>query len=274
MKKLLKFLSITGIIATFAMMAACTDSGTDKEDPTPTPNPEPENPQPELTYSMSVAQKVVNPSDATFELSTENILSYAYVVQAKDDAIEVLPDVVLATGITGTCDEDGKTLVTVSKLMPESSYIVKFVGIQSNEEFYKDVIPVEITTGKFNGEVTFFNVDYQSVSVNIQLPEGAIKEGNVVKWNIFDIVTLNMEEGQMTDAERLNMHDKVYGQYFTDEATLTFNEENNWFTPPAEFASGEDDLVARYYPLSPGQPTILMLGEFQYNPIESDWRAG
>lgn len=274
MKKLLKFLSITGIIATFAMMAACTDSGTDKEDPTPTPNPEPENPQPELTYSMSVAQKAVNPSDATFELSTENILSYAYVVQAKDDAIEVLPDVVLATGITGTCDEGGKTLVTVSKLMPESSYIVKFVGIQSNEEFYKDVIPVEITTGKFNGEVTFFNVDYRSVSVNIQLPEGAIKEGNVVKWNIFDIVTLNMEEGQMTDAERLNMHDKVYGQYFTDEATLTFNEENNWFTPPAEFASGEDDLVARYYPLSPGQPTILMLGEFQYNPIESDWRAG
>ncbi len=272
MKNFFKFLSIAGVIASFAMMAACTDSGTDKGDPTPDPDPTPDTPT--VTYSMSVAQKEVNPSEATFELSTENIASYAYLIQAKADAFDVLPDVVLATGILGNCDESGKTLVTIKNLMPESSYIAKFVGIQTNEEFYKDVIAVEITTGKFSGEVTFFNVDYLSASVNIQLPEGTIKEGNVVKWGLFDVVTLNMEEGQMTDAERLNQHDAVYANYFTKEVTLTFNEENNWFTPPAEYANDENELIARYYPLSAGQPSILMLGEFSYNPIESDWRAG
>lgn len=270
MKNFFKFLSLAGIVATIAMMAACTNAQTDTPETPEDPTPD----VPAVTYSMSAASKSVNPSDATIELETENIVSYAYMVQKKSEQSDLLPDVILAGGITGTCDEDGKTEVVVKSLMPESTYVVKFVGVQSDEEFYKDIVSVEFTTGAYTDEITFFNNETMSVSVHINLPEGAIQEGNVVKWGLYDAVTINMEEGNMAFAERINQHDEVYANYFTDKVTLTFNEETNWFLPPEEYRSDDEDIIARWYPLSPGQPSHLVLGEFKYNPIESSYRAG
>ncbi len=256
MKKFLYNLLHCSVVLLAVAMVACEDAPIDKEEegdkpgieePTPTPEP--------VVGEMSAELVKVSTSKATVKLTTKNIASYAYLVETKD--ANFAADIVFATGTTATC-KDGENTLELANLKPETNYYVVIAGATTAEEYHSEVVKLPFTTEGFTEELTFFDVDYMSVSAHFNYPHDKVKEGNVVKWGICEFPVYYTNLTGYSDADMINLHDTAWGNYITDSATWTFSELDSYLgkDPNAE------DSAALYSPIVPGQPMYMILGEF------------
>lgn len=263
------FRRIMTILAVAAFALACES---DKDvTPTPTPEPEPEpEPEPVKEYVMTAELVSVGTSTADLSLTTKNITKYGYLVESKD--ADIAADIIFATGTTANC-QDGTTAFTISGLKPTTNYTVLLAGITTEDEYYEKVLKVNLTTQGFSEELTFFDIDYTSVSCHFNFPHDKVKEGNALKWGIceFPVYYQNIMN-LMTDAEMMNLHDTAWGPYIVlkDDVTWTFNEIESYLGKDPEV---DETANALYSPIVPGQPMYLMIGEYAYQ-TEDHWGWG
>lgn len=267
MKKFIYNLSrFAMMFAVVAMVACNNDPVTNDPEPKPEPKPEPE-PTPELEFKMEAELVKAGTSTAELKLTTLNIGQYAYSVdEAGANNQELTPDIIFALGTSYEC-KDGDNTVVIEGLAPGKSYVVTFAGATVEDEFYEKTAKVELTTGQFTDELTIFDVNYNSFSMHFNFPTDKVQPGNVVKWGLamFPIYYESRLVKGFTDAEMINNNDEFYHNYFTESATMVFNEQNGYI----------DEESSYYEPIVPGQPMYLTLGEFAYDTNDHwGWGSG
>lgn len=267
MKKFTYFLSHVALFATVAMMVACgNDPVTNEPDPTPKPEPEPEPPV-ELTVSMVAELVEAGTTTAQIKLTTENIQIWSYSVETDPNA-DIAADLIYAAGTQGDC-VDGDNYIDIEGLAPDTNYTVHFAGATVEDEIYEQVAKVSFKTGMFSEELTFYDIDYMSVSAHFNFPDSKVQKGNVLKWGLsmFPLYYSNQLEKGFTDMEMLNQHDTYYSELIIrDDTTWVFNEENSIGNSP-------EGATTLYEPIVPGQPMYLMIGEYAYSN-EDHWGWG
>lgn len=271
MKKFNYFLSCFATLIAVFMLAACGSSNSieeegGKDDPEQPGNQPSTPPTEELTFSMTAELVSADISTAQIKLVTENIKTYAYVVETTD--VDLAVDIIFATGTQGQC-KDGDNLVDIEKLQPNTEYVVIFAGVTVGDEPYSEIVKVNLTTQQITEEFKVFDQDYKSISIYFSYPKDKIQEGNVIKWGLgsFPLYYDNQIEFLETDATMMNQNDTQYHNYITGPTTWVLNEENS-------YANGKSDLETTYYdPIVPGEPLYFMLGEYMYD-TNNHWGWG
>lgn len=260
MKKL--FLTLSRIAMMFAVIAmvACNDAPVNNG-PEPTPEPEPE-PKPELEFKMEAELIKAGTSTAEIKLTTLNIGQYAYSVDVVGSNKELVPEMIFALGTAYDC-KDGDNTVVVEELKPATSYVVTIAGATVEDEFYEKTVKVEFTTAEFSDEITFFDVDYMSVSAHFNYPTDKVQEGNVLKWAIAEFPLYYQNNIEQSDAEMLNRNDTAYPIILRESTSWKFCDENSVITDPS---TGE--TYDFYSPIVPGQPMYFFVGEFAYDTTD------
>ncbi len=267
MKKFTFILSRLVMVFAAIAMVACNNDTTDPN-PNPDPTPPP-TPTPELEVKMEAVLVSAGTSTAEIKLTTLNIGQYAYSVDVAGSNTELTPDIIFALGTSYEC-KDGENTVVVEDLTPDTSYVVTIAGATVEDEFYENVVKVELTTSTFTDELTIFDVDYMSISAHLNYPKEQVQPGNVIKWAIaeFPLYYENLTMKGYSDADMLNSYnDEYYHTAITESTTWKFCEENGYL----------DEESSYYGPIVPGQPMYLLLGEFAYtdqHPIYANWTNG
>ena len=267
MKKFTFILSRLVMVFAAIAMVACNNDTTDPN-PNPDPTPPP-TPTPELEVKMEAVLVSAGTSTAEIKLTTLNIGQYAYSVDVAGSNTELTPDIIFALGTSYEC-KDGENTVVVEDLNPATSYVVTIAGATVEDEFYENVVKVELTTSTFTDELTIFDIDYMSISAHLNYPKEQVQPGNVIKWAIaeFPLYYENLTMKGYSDADMLNSYnDEYYHTAITESTTWKFCEENGYI----------DEESSYYGPIVPGQPMYLLLGEFAYtdqHPIYANWTNG
>ena len=194
-------------------LTGCTD---DKTEPDP-------GTWPSLEVKFLEAQY----STVKLEVTAANLTEIAYLATPKADAKETpTATIVFATGVKSAI-ADGVSSLTVSKLEPDTEYVIYVAATTANEEFFEKVLEVEAKTASFGDNAyDVFDVDYMSFSMNVKFqptdPE------NVIKYLLIDMLTYNYQSMMnYTDADMMNLFDDIYHNYITENTVFVFNEENS-----------------------------------------------
>lgn len=136
-------------------MTGCTD---DKTEPDPSTWP-----------SLEVKFLEAQYSTVKLEVTAANLTEIAYLATPKADAKETpTATIVFATGVKSAI-ADGVSSLTVSKLDPDTEYVIYVAATTANEEFFEKVLEVEAKTASFGDNAyDVFDVDYMSFSMNVK----------------------------------------------------------------------------------------------------------
>ena len=228
----------------------------------------------EYTMSVTWIEGSTSSTSAQLKLTTKGIVEYAWVALDKNaSTANQSADLLFAKGTVCDC-VDGENIVDVTGLTPDKTYNVLIAGSTIDDDFYGEVLKIEVSTSRFSEELTIFDIDYMSFKAHLNFPRSKVTEGNVIKVGLADLATYNLYASAYTDAERLNMHDGVYHNYMQRDSTMIFDEEHNYFETDMDTGEEGDNLLNYFNPIVPAQPMYLMFGEFAYSPVDTDHRAG
>lgn len=232
-----------------------------------------EDRDPSLT--ATVPEDKLGASGAELVVTTDNISRFAYVMKKYEEgaAAPKIP-VIFATG-TVVKSVIGDNVVELEGLSPKTEYAVYIAGeIAGKEEFFENVCTVRFTTSDFTEQIRVYDINYRGFKVDLKVDPAVAEAKHVIRWGITDLVMwnnnyfgglMNNAAGGATVASSLILNDKFFGNYVTESTTFTFNEENGYIYDELGNYTG-----APYYdPMVPGQPEVLMFGEYRWGDIEA-----
>lgn len=250
-KQLFKFAAfVCATLLTLGLTACSSDPETD------TPNNGNNEPNPPATeYELKAETAEVGATIVTLNITTKGITKVHYFI---DEGDQLTPSELLVSTQGQKLDiaADGTQPLTISGFQADKLYAVHLAGTKDDDNFFGEVVKVTFTTESFQGDVSFFDIEQRAFKMHVNFPEDVKERGNVLKWGICDALLYSMLG---IHAEALNRHDSN-GTYFSDSKTFTFdnNVENI-------YSDGDyEDGFALYEPIAPGQPTYIMLGEYEY----------
>ena len=232
------------------------------------------NPQiTDLTPSAAISVEAGTTS-AAVTFTTANLREYAYSVS--EPGAEITDPVVLfAKGTTGSLS-NGDNLVTVSGIEGNHTYAISAAFKISDNEFYSEVLTAEFTTGAYTQNLTLVNTTYDGFTVHFKRPE-EVQEGNVVRYGALNLAWYNelKTSRQTTDAVILGLNDEVYGNYWTGDADLTYNDDNILKRDEkGDLVIMYDDYVTVHDKIAPGEPLVFIVGEFAKGESMWGWGEG
>lgn len=216
-------------------------------------------------------------NSAKLKVTTANISRFGYkVFTAEEVAAESFvapsPAIIFAEGTLLSDIAMGDTELHITHLAANTEYVVYIAGeLAETENFYEEVLKVEgIKTTDFAENIRVYDITYNTFNVDVKAP--TTLGNHVIKWATCDLYTYNTNiiygslGGRPTSmAEAMNLNDGAFGNYFNKSTTLTFSEENS-------YKEYDGDILTYYMSLVPGQPQVVMLGEFRWG--ESLWGWG
>ncbi len=227
---------------------------------------------------FSVVMEEVGQTSFTAVVTAEHVMDFAYVV-ATEGTYEN-PAEIYADGTVVTC-EDGETPVTVEGLSFNTAYVAYFAARVAENQYVAEIPTLEFTTLDSESDVAVYDIDYREFKVRVRVPESAKEAGNVIRWGFSDLATYNMNKesffGYTTDAEFLNNNSEVYPSYFFNDTTFIANEENSLIRDANGdpiFDEYEGAYMTYYDPIVPGQPEVILFGEFGWGESDYGWGQG
>lgn len=264
--KLFLFLMMFGM----AFFVGCGDSDPVDENPNDVPPP----PEPEVEAVMSLAVKgEPGASQATLTLTTEGIKEYAFKAYKQGEEPASMSALLLfSQGQKGDC-VDGENTITVNALDANSTYTVYVAGIDTTDEYYKEVISIEVITKPFTDEVTQFDVEMDGYKVHVNINNPDVESGkSVYRWALLDWAQYNYLQGMgKTDVMFMLQNDYVWGNFISENHTFTFDNawENRYLVDDkGNVIDYENGGLPQYYSISPGAPAYFLLGEYQWGHID------
>lgn len=267
MRKFLRFLNVAVLAVTAGyLMTGCEKDSTSNEE------------QPEVA-SLTAELVSASSTSADIKLTTTKIVEVAYVVAAEN---ETAPEaaVVFATGTRGVECTDGENTLTVRNLDPLTNYVIYLAGITDEEAYYEEVAAVQVSTTDFAEDIATYDVSYDRFKLRIRVPDGLAESGNVLKWGLCDIIMYNSNKmGGASDAEMMNLNDDYYHNYFSEDKTFSFsNDEDDIYVHDenGELALDESGNKISYYePIVPGGKYVVMFGEYSWGDyMYGGWEQG
>lgn len=270
--KLFLFLMMLGM--SFAV--ACSDSGT-VDNQTVTPDPEPPTPGKEVSMALELVGEP-GASQATLKLTAKGIKQYAYAAYKKGEEPATVSALMLfgPAGLKGDCT-DGENTITLNKLSAQTEYVAYVAGIDTADEYYKEVLNITFSTKSFSDEVTQFDKEIDGYKIHVNVNDRVKAGETAYRWALLDMPQLhylqNMKD--QVDVVALLMNDQVWKNYITDDHTFVFNNEfvNRYVCDENgdPITSDEEDLaLPYYYSITPGGPSYFILGEYSWGDY-TDW---
>ena len=210
---------------------------------------------------------------AEINLKTSNLIEYAWMA-SKDGEVVTDPNVLFVTGNVGTL-VDGDNVITINGIEGNSTYTVSVAFKISVDKFYEKVLTAELTTSDYEEGLTLVNTTCDGFTVHFKRPS-SIGEGNVVKYGALNIAKYNDNRAYGgIDADMLNLNDEVYGNYWTGDGTLTYNDDNMLkLDEKGNPVVMYDDYVTIHDKIAPGEPMVLLVGEYAYGESMYGWGEG
>lgn len=116
------------------------------------------------------------------------------------------------------------------------------------------------------------DITYNEFTLDLEVPSSVKENNHLIKWGATDLYWYNRNkyEFKTSDAYMMLLNDDVYGQFFFDESTtITLNEQNSYVCNEA------GELITWLYePFTPGQPEVVMFGEYAWGESEWGWGYG
>lgn len=209
----------------------------------------------------------VTETSFTVKYSYENLTEVAYALLPQDEIIETSIDVFDKGVVSEITEKKGENSLEFTDLNPGTAYSFYLAG-KINDEYFSKFCKEDFTTKDFEPGVTVLSVSQDEFSVRVVLPELQESE-NVVKWGTTDIATYLMNKNgwfPLMDADILNLHDEYYHNYFRNDTTFVFNTDNSYlYDENGNIKQDEEgNLISYYNPIVPGQPNVLMFGEYTW----------
>ena len=178
-------------------------------------------------------------------------------------------------GTTGSLS-NGDNLVTVSGIEGNHTYAISAAFKISDNEFYSEVLTAEFTTGDYTQNLTLVNTTYDGFTVHFKRPE-EVQEGNVVRYGVLNLALYNEHKTsrQTTDAMMLGLNDEFYGNYWTCDADLSYNDDNILKRDEnGDLVIMYEDYVTVHDKIAPGEPLVFIVGEFTKGESLWGWGEG
>ncbi len=231
-----------------------------------------------VTPEFSVDFKSATSSSLTFEINTVKISQLAYDILPATEEEYVDPLNLFEVGEIKEIEADGTSEIVFDALEHVTAYKAYFAAVDTAGNYLADMFVLEASTLDFEEDVVIYDITTNEFKAQFRMPQ-LQNEDNVIKWGLAELATYNMNSkmsmwGYTTDAEILNMSDDVYHNYFRNDTTFIFNEDNS-IVRDANGNPVDDDMggILTYYnPIVPGQPNILLFGEFAWG--EHPWGFG
>lgn len=233
--------------------------------------------------------KSVAPSTATLEVQTSGLSAVAWQAVRTDllsaEELEALtapmPVLIFAKGESKDVT-NGTNEVVVKNLTPNSTYRVYIVGeIASDGTLTKEATVVDgVQTTDFNEDVRVYDVNYRGFSVDVRVDPKVKEEGNLIKWAASDLFLFNKNrynaKGLQANEALMNFNDSPsgWGEFYFDESTTIVLNELNAYPKNPDGTPNTDSDAYYYETLVPGQPEVIMFGEFGFGQSNVGWGWG
>ncbi len=223
----------------------------------------------------------VTAASAELKISSSGIREVFYICTDKElTASEQSATYISNFGTRAKIKNDGENIVEVKGLQTLTEYKVYLVAMDEKSFFNAgEVYNVSFTTIDFEEDFVIFNLGQREVSVHVKVPEtvypadwkdldeNGYPRNHVIKWGIASL--FNYVSNMMafsTDDLMINLHDEAYGNYFTEDTTLIFDEAHSVVLDEdgQPVVDDEGGYTQLYDVLIPGEPAVIMLGEFAY----------
>ena len=222
-------------------------------------------------------------NSAKIKVTTANISRFGYIAYdittLSESFTEPSAAIIFAEGTLVDKVAIGDTEVSLTHLNVNSEYVVYIAGeLAESEEFFDEIIKVEgIKTVDFSESIRFYDITYNSFKLDVKAPANLVEQKHVIKWATTDLYTFNnkivygTQTGRPSSIpEAMNLNDQSFGNYFNKSTTITFDEYHS-YKPDS---SSEDGYLTYYDPFVPGQPQVVMLGEFRWGESYVGWGYG
>jgi len=206
----------------------------------------------------------LRPGNVTVTLTTSNLKSYSYLLYTKEEAPAAAPtiQVVNATGKKGDLTDGANPIRLGAAIQPSTDYIAYFALTTNEDTFYDKVVSVPFTTTPVDEIVSLLQQKPDGIVVNINVPQSVTDAGHVLRWDIVNWFTHITRIKPDLDALIFN------GQKMIDKSQALDICNANAFD---ETEVNEEGEPIQYYNLMvPGEPLVLILGEFQWTD-EPEW---
>lgn len=222
--------------------------------------------------TAKVVEGSVEATTASFEVTTDNISRIAYIVE-KYNANSNTPKVpvVFATG-TVLKVANGTTTIDLAQLSPNSEYVIYIAGeIAGRDEFFENLVVLNgIKTTDFADQIRIYDIGYRGFKVDLKVDPEVKAKDHVIKYGLTDLVMwsnsyfgglMNNATGGQSCGAAINLNDTAYHNYIQESTTF-------------DFADSRYEYM--FDPMVPGQPEVVMFGEFKYGDIEQfmGWTYG
>jgi hypothetical protein len=220
--------------------------------------------------SFSVAVKEIGPEYVCVQVSSPSAVEFAYLLDTEDKGIEN-PVMIFKKGESLTVKPND--IVRISKGLEEKTQYYLYAVAKLNEEEYSEIFTLPFQTGEYNLSelITVVDQAYDGYKVRITVPEETKARGNAIRYGQCDIMMYNYQDKKNNDYKNLLHNGDATANVVTDDKSLTYSEELNWFyTDEDSNGDGELDLDYRYNPISPGEPVVFIAGEFEWMNGDQD----
>ena len=213
---------------------------------------QPDGPQPQDT-SVSITELKADATTVAVKISHGKATRYAYIVEKSSLAnYTYTAEELFENGTTGTCSISSNTSFIVRNLADVTEYTI-YIAIKNSSNILSDTVSRNFTTTALP-EYTLKSKSCTGFTASVRLPEH-VPTSSVVKWAITDLATYNYNGGVNYENELMNRNEAIYSNYFTARYDFDVNETNRTFTKDGQ-------TYAYYETIIPGQPIILLLGEY------------
>ncbi len=213
--------------------------------------------------SVELVPGSVGATYAGITVRTTGIAKYAYVVynDAENPATAPQEIVLFATGKVADA-VDGNNVLSLAGLSPNSTYHLYLAAQTVENTYYGEVLYTSVTTGDTESDITVVEQTPDGFSLYVRTPQEVLDRGNVVRYYAMDIASYNYAKsgqdelnGATSDARLLLRGEGYFGADGEEAKTIRYSND--------DVVAGEGDEA--YYvrnPMSPGEPTVFIMGEF------------
>lgn len=267
MMKFFKSFAIAGVVALAALAVSC-------ENPTQDPGNKPgEKVEPELAVELASA----NMLSADISITSKALTGYAYVVYKAEEKLPDDINVIFASGVKGEL-EDGQNTVTISNLEANTTYNAIFVFKISDEEFYDDIVELNFTTTDYEEVFTLVSKGKDNFKMHVMVPDSTKEVGNALRYVVTSLPMYNYRKSGPSpylDSDLLTLNGSH--RSFVNDTTFYYGPENILETdengnPIEDEWTG--DYLTHHLPMAPGEPVVVLIGEFRWGESEYGWGKG
>lgn len=221
----------------------------------------PNNPSSD-SITISITSLIENYTSASVKVTTKGADTFAYIAESQANKGYTAEEV-FNNGVTANCNKSSTTSFTLSDLIDNTKYTL-YVVAKDKEGVYSDVVSRTFTTKSYP-EFSIISKNTTGFKATIRLPE-SVPTTSVVKWAITDLASYNLNGGNGSEDYWLNRNEAIYNNYFVGKYDLDINPNSRTFTK-------DGTTYAWYEPITPGQPIILLFGQYAEGS-HSAWGEG